>query len=255
MNTIHKKITDMSKKTIESMNIVFPAQYGKIYADFAKDHNIELKAEEILNREMLDDKMVRHIVLLSEYTNQALDAMVTNNSEKLKKVIEETDKLKHEIEELKKVVYEDPLTKSYNRKWFEDNYLSHHNHLHLRGEGTLMLIDLNNFKDINDTYGHLVGDKVLSYVASKLTETGGRVVRYGGDEFLIIFDSKITLSQITKKIDTLQRFWDKTSFKSDKHSFKISFAYGTAAFTSGSNAEEVISKADQAMYKGKKGEK
>ena len=255
MQTKHKKITELCKQCIESMDIVFPAQYGKLYTNFAKEHHIELKAEEILNREMLDEKMVRHIVLLSEYSHQALHAMQTNNADQLKKVIEETDKLKHEIEELKKVVYEDPLTKSYNRKWFEDNYLSHHNHLHLRGEGTLILIDLNNFKEINDTYGHLVGDKVLTYVASKLAETGGRVVRYGGDEFLIVFDSKTTLSQIKKKIDTLQRFWDQTSFKSDHHNFKISFAYGTASFTTGSNAEEVISKADQAMYKEKKGEK
>jgi len=230
MNKIHHQITEIAKKTIEPMNIVFPAQYGKIYAQLAKEHNLELKTEELLAREMLDEKMIRHIISLCECTDQALDAMETNDKEKLKAVIEETNRLRDEVGELKKIVYEDSLTKSYNRKWFDDTYLAQHDSLYLRGEGTVVLIDLNRFKEINDTYGHIVGDKVLSHVALKLKETGGRVVRYGGDEFLIIFDGKNTLSQIKKKIAVLHEYWEKISFKTEDHNFKISFSCGMAPF-------------------------
>lgn len=154
---------------------------------------------------------------------------------------------------MKKIVYEDSLTKSYNRKWFDDTYLAHDDSLDLRGEGTIVFIDLNRFKEINDKYGHIVGDKVLSHVALKLKETGGRVVRYGGDEFLIIFDGKNTLCQIKKMIAVLHIYWEKTSFTSGHHNFKISFSCGIAPFITGSNIEDVINIADKAMYQEKYG--
>jgi diguanylate cyclase (GGDEF)-like protein len=253
MNKIHHKITEIAKKAIESMSIVFPSQYGKIYSQLAKEHNLELKTEELLAREMLDEKMIRHIISLCECTDQALDAMQTNNIEKLKVVIEETNKLREEVGELKKIVYEDSLTKSYNRKWFDDTYLAHDDNLQLRGEGTIVIIDLNHFKAINDTYGHVIGDKVLAHVALKLKETGGRVVRYGGDEFLIIFDGKNTPSEMKKRIGVLHDYWAKTSFKTEDHNFKISFSCGMAPFVNGSNIEDVISVADKAMYQQKNG--
>lgn len=253
MNKIHQQITEIAKKTIEPMSIVFPVQYGKIYAELAKEHNLELKTEDLLVREMLDEKMIRHIISLCECMDQALDAMETNDKEKLKALIEETNRLRDEVGELTKIVYEDSLTKSYNRKWFDDTYLAHDDSLHLRGEGTVVFIDLNRFKEINDKYGHIVGDKVLSHVALKLKETGGRVVRYGGDEFLIIFDGKNTLCQIKKMVAVLHIYWEKTSFKSGHHNFKISFSCGIAPFITGSNIEDVINIADKAMYQEKYG--
>lgn len=253
MHNIHRIITSATKQTISEMPIVFPVEYGKIYADIAKQNNMELRVENIFAKEMFDEKMIRHIVLICEFSDQALIAMKDNNTERLQEVILETQKLREEIYTLQKMVYEDPLTKSYNRKWFDDTYLVAQDNLHLRGEGTLVLIDLNRFKEINDTYGHLVGDKVLVYVALKLKESGGRVVRYGGDEFLLIFDHSQTLDDIDMKMKKMLSFWDKTSFKSEKHTFKITFSYGIAMFKTGSEVEEVISKADKAMYSHKSG--
>ncbi|MFA6396734.1 MAG: GGDEF domain-containing protein [Sulfurimonas sp.] len=248
MYKVHRTITDATKQTIESIPVVFPVQYGKIYAEIAKQHNVELRAEDIFAKEMLDEKMIRHIVLICEFSDQALSAMKDNNMERLQEVILETQKLREEIYALQKIVYEDPLTKSYNRKWFDDTYLADHDKLHLRGEGTLVLIDLNRFKEINDTYGHLIGDKVLTHVALKLKESGGRVVRYGGDEFFLIFDHHQSLHAIEMKMKKMLAYWNKISFKSDSYNFKITFSYGITTFTNGSEAEEVISKADKAMY-------
>lgn len=251
MHKLYRKITDVTKQTIEPIPIVFPVQYGKIYAEIAKEHNLELRAEDLFAKEMLDEKMIRHIVSLCECSDQALIAMQTNNVEQLQEVIKETQKLRDEIYELQKIVYEDPLTKSYNRKWFDDTYLANHDRLHLRGEGTLVFIDLDKFKEINDTYGHLIGDKVLTHFALKLKESEGRVVRYGGDEFLIIFDQDHPLHEIEKKMKQMIEYWKKISFKSDYYNFKITFSYGMAAFKNDSSVEAVISEADNAMYKNK----
>jgi len=255
MHNIHRTITDATKQTIASMPIVFPVEYGKIYADIAKQNNMELRVEDIFAKEMLDEKMIRHIVLVCELSDQALVAMKDNNMERLQEVILETQKLREEIYALQKMVYEDPLTKSYNRKWFDDTYLATNDNLHLRGEGILVLIDLNRFKEINDTYGHLVGDKVLAHVALKLKESGGRVVRYGGDEFLLIFDHSQTLDEIEIKMKKMLTYWKKISFKSEHYNFKITFSYGMTTFTSGSEVEVIISKADKAMYRHKEEQK
>ena len=255
MHNVHRTITDVTKQAIASIPIVFPVEYGKIYADIAKQHNMELRVEDIFAKEMLDEKMIRHIVLICELSDQALLAMKDNNTQRLQEVIIETQKLREEIYTLQKMVYEDPLTKSYNRKWFDDTYLADHDRLHLRGEGILVLIDLNRFKEINDTYGHLVGDKVLAHVALKLKESGGRVVRYGGDEFLLIFDNSQAIAEIEIKMETMLAYWKKISFKSEKYNFKITFSYGAVIFTNDSKVEDIISEADKAMYQQKRSRK
>ncbi len=251
---MHKQITAKTKQEIGLMEIVFPVDYGKIYSSIAQQQNVKLSSENIFAREMLNDEIIHHIVSLTEYSEQALDAMLTNNAAKLKAVIEETKKLKHHIDELESLVYEDSLTKSYNRKWFDDNYRLDNDKLLIRGSGTIVLIDLNSFKVINDSYGHIAGDKVLTYIALKLKNSGARVVRYGGDEFLLIFDNQSTI-HIKTKIESILSHLDKSSFKIDNYSFKVSFSYGMAPFTEGSNVEEVITTADKAMYLFKKGTK
>lgn len=246
----HIDITDEVKQTIKSLKIVFPALYGKLYQEAAHARDIELKPNEFLTREMLDEKIVRHVITLAECADQAINAIETKNKTILASILLETKKLQKEIQELQKIVYEDSLTKSYNRKWFDDTVLDH-DHLTLRENGTIVLIDLNKFKDINDTFGHVVGDKVLIHVTIKLKECGGRVVRYGGDEFIVIFDSNINSLQIKEKMESLLAYFDKIHFKVEDQSFKISFSYGIAPFTRGADAASVIEAADKSMYKHK----
>lgn len=125
------------------------------------------------------------------------------------------------------------------------------NKLSLRDSGTIVIIDLNHFKTINDTYGHIIGDKVLVHVTLKLKESGGRVVRYGGDEFLVIFDISITEEQIRGKIENVLNYFQKVHFKVETNNFKISFAYGLAQFDQGSILNDVLDTADKAMYRNK----
>lgn len=248
----HIEITQEVKKAIENQKIVFPAQYGKLYYEASLAHHIELKPDELLTHEMLDEKIVRHIITLSDCADQAISAIETENKAILAAVLKETKKLQLEIQDLQKLVYEDSLTKCYNRKWFDDTVLEH-DKLAIRDSGTIVMVDLNKFKAINDTYGHIVGDKVLIHVTVKLKESGGRVVRYGGDEFIVIFDAKISHVEIKEKMENILRYFEKIHFKVDEYSFKISFAYGMAPFTRGADIRHVIEAADKSMYKHKKG--
>ncbi len=253
MDTIlkeHQKITQETKKEIGSMSIVFPATYGKIYSNIARTQNIELSAEELFTSEMMDEKIVRHIITLNTCADQAVEAIENEDKIALQTILVETKILRDEIQELRKLVYEDCLTKSYNRKWFDDTFMEA-NKLSLRDSGTIVIIDLNHFKTINDTYGHIIGDKVLVHVTLKLKESGGRVVRYGGDEFLVIFDISITEEQIRGKIENVLNYFQKVHFKVETNNFKISFAYGLAQFDQGSILNDVLDTADKAMYRNK----
>lgn len=243
----HIDITNEVKHRIEMMKIVFPATYGKIYSEKAHERNIDLSPEELVTSEMLDERMVRHIISLAECTDQAIDAIEHQDKAKLETILQETKILRAEIQELQKIIYEDHLTKSYNRKWFDDTILTH-DKISLRGSGTIVMIDLNKFKAINDNYGHIVGDKVLIHVAEQLKQSGARVVRYGGDEFLLIFDAAVSNETIHLKMEEILNHFKKVHFKIEDKSFKINFAYGMATFKEGEDILYVIEKADKSMY-------
>lgn len=243
----HIIITKNVKDKIQSLKIVLPSHYAKIYGEESRLYKIELHPDELLDSNMLSEKFVHHVVSLASCTERAIEAIETEDKTTLKSVLEETKALRNEIDGLRKIVYEDVLTKSYNRKWFEDLYLDS-DKLTIREDGVLVLIDLNKFKYINDTFGHNVGDKVLTHIAQKLKEIKGHVVRYGGDEFLVIFSASESPSSITKKIDAMIQKCNKTSFKADQQSFKVSFAYGITPFKQGSLLSEIIDTADKEMY-------
>ncbi len=247
----HIDITDKVKKIIQKQRIVFPAYYGQVYLQVAKENGVELSPGELLHHEMLDEKVIRHIISLSEYSQNAIDAMKERDEKRLEEIIEETKKLQKEIKALQQAVYIDTHTKCYNRKWFEDKYLDIDNEKFTK-EGTLVFIDLNRLKRINDDYGHIVGDKVIEYVAKKLKEITPNVVRFGGDEFILIFDDTND-TDIEKEIERLFAFFEKRNFKYKNTEFKVTFAYGKCDFKKGDNLIDIIERADEMMYKFKKG--
>lgn len=248
----HIVITELTKHAISTIKVVLPVDYGKFYRQFSAEMDVELSPEELLSHEMLDEKVVRHILTLTQCTQEALEAMQTHDAIRLQHIMEETNKLRLEVEELQKLVYTDTLTHCYNRKWFEDHFLNSHNE-YFSQSGTLVMIDLNRFKRINDEYGHSVGDRVLVFIAKKLKEITSHVVRYGGDEFLLNFDDSLSKEQIENKMNHLFHEIEQIKFKVAEIEFKISFAYGICFYTKKSKFIDVLDLADRAMYQLKKG--
>lgn len=247
----HVVITGNVKAKIAPIDVVYPSLYTKLYTEQAHLHHIALSPEELLDSEILDEKVVQHVLTLVSCTEKAIDAIEKEDKTALTTALAEAKALRDEINELRKIVYEDTLTQCYNRKWFEDTYLEH-NRTALRNDGTLVLVDLNRFKEINDTFGHVVGDKVLSHLAQKLKEIQGQVIRYGGDEFLIIFDAVLSTETVVHKFETMLQNCDKKVFKIGDQSFKVSFAYGIAPFHAGNPIHNVIEAADTNMYRHKR---
>ena len=150
----------------------------------------------------------------------------------------------------------DPLTNLSNRLLLNDRLDHAINHAARFGKCiSLIFCDLDNFKPINDTYGHNVGDEILIRVADYLKKTLRKedtICRFGGDEFVILIeelDNFAYLDNILKKINNITN----TPYVIDDYVISIGMSIGASIFPEdGINAEELIKSADDAMYKAKK---
>ena len=173
-------------------------------------------------------------------------------------------------EKIKALAFYDPLTKLPNRRLMLDR-LEHALSSRARHKrlGAVLMIDLDNFKILNDSLGHDMGDKLLVIVASRLESClreGDTVARIGGDEFLVIIedlDEKISVDRqaeaVAKKFIAYLRepYILQRGFKTDLNSqvqYHCSCSIGIALFSEQAiSVEELIKQADTAMYAAKAG--
>ncbi|MBO8139665.1 MAG: sensor domain-containing diguanylate cyclase [Thermosipho sp. (in: Bacteria)] len=141
--------------------------------------------------------------------------------------------------------YKDILTEVYNRKILNEKSL--------RGYKIFFFIDINEFKRINDNYGHLVGDEILKITAKRLKnifKEDDIIVRYGGDEFLICLKERNNLS-----IEDIKERIKKTLFRDIKIEdliIKISVSVGEFLKDGDESLNAIIEKTDELMYKDKR---
>lgn len=187
---------------------------------------------------------------LSNNTHKAISAIKNKNEAELDEVLKETIELRKEIEKLKESVYKDELTHSYNRKWLHDQYLTEDSDK-FKDAGTMAMIDLNYFKLVNDTHGHIIGDKVLIFIANQLKKTKYKVVRYGGDEFIILFQKNITTKKAKSILNELREDVISKKLKAHNTTFRTSFSIGVTQYVADETLLIVIERADKNMYEDK----
>ncbi|MFN8385161.1 MAG: GGDEF domain-containing protein [Anaerolineales bacterium] len=119
---------------------------------------------------------------------------------------------------------------------------------------SISLVDIDHFKQINDTYGHLIGDDVLRNLAARLSgqiRSPDTLGRYGGEEFLIVLpnsESKAAVEQASR----LCQYIRAMQVESNDHSLSITISIGIAQYRHGlENWEQFLHRADMALYKAK----
>lgn len=166
--------------------------------------------------------------------------------------ISKRKKLEREIQQL---ATEDPLVRCYNRRYFT-SYAKKELDRALRYQRPLsiIMIDIDHFKAINDRYGHLVGDEVLIVFAERmkpLLRSTDIFARYGGEEFVILLPE--TKLEDARKIAERLRIIAAEPFLIDQRELKISISLGAASLDSGANVqiETLVDRADQALFSAK----
>ncbi|MGM0533043.1 MAG: GGDEF domain-containing protein [Campylobacterota bacterium] len=203
------------------------------------------EVEKIISNERIDLSGLKTKV--SSFHNEIFDEL-----EKANKRIETLQK---EIHSLENEVNLDHLTKLYNRKTLiEDiNHLISTARQKSEAGFSIIIIDLDDFKLINDKNGHLAGDKVLIYVAKllkSLVRQGTKVYRFGGEEFIIVLN-RTDLDEAVKVANRTVKSIAKNKLKFKDSIITITASLGVTKYTEGDNYETLFQRADKAMYEAK----
>jgi diguanylate cyclase len=163
--------------------------------------------------------------------------------------------LQVQLEQVSAKVREDQLTGALNRRGLEEEYDRACSASDRRDEPmSIALLDIDNFKSLNDTHGHHAGDGALVHLARVIKSTvrpTDVVCRYGGEEFVILLPGT-SLKDSIAVVSRLQRELTKRFFLHDNQRLLITFSAGVAERRTGESRDEAIGRADQAMYTAKR---
>ncbi len=167
----------------------------------------------------------------------------------------ETERLRHELESVSKASRHDVLTGLLNRSGLDEALQREIARAHrLRSPLALALLDIDDFKRINDQHGHPAGDAALSHlaaVARAALPPQFTLSRIGGEEFVFLMPD-VTLEEGTAAMMQLQRELTRHFFLADGSRVLITFSAGVTLLATGEEPRQAISRADQAMYQAKR---
>jgi len=177
--------------------------------------------------------------------------------QKLEASREDIAALQRDLDDVRREAMLDPLTKIFNRKYFDEGMVKAFADANAgNGPLCLMLLDIDNFKRFNDTWGHQTGDQVLRLVAMTLkSNIKGRdmAARYGGEEFAAILPETdldgaiIVADNIRKAIQAKELLKRSTNEKLGR----VTASFGVAAFKPGDTPSTLIERADRCLYAAK----
>jgi len=201
------------------------------------------------------NKMSRRLANREHQLHEAQEHLEKRVAERTQDLRAEVDARRKAESKLIEMATTDPLTGVLNRRAFSDQAqrevsraFRYHRSL------TVILLDIDHFKQINDTYGHLYGDKVLVRTA-ELINTCLRSIdshsRHGGEEFLVLLP-ETTEDEALLLAERLRVTLESASLETENGSIHITASFGVASWESGEhNLQSAINRADKALYKAK----
>ncbi len=162
--------------------------------------------------------------------------------------------IKRSVDFYKELALKDALTGCYRKEILNTLVgIEFYNSKRYKYPLSCLMVDIDDFKAINDNYGHITGDKVLKRVGEALSlnlRKGDILVRYGGDEFLI-FLPHVSISAAKSVAERIRRFIEQTEMEG----LRVTVSVGVAENTFAEDLESLIEAADEALYKAKRGGK
>lgn len=222
-------------------------------ADYFKQ--VERYAEQIRKTSSADEIIRILDIVLSETRGLRFNDEILTTQEQVKRATQKIESLKNELEQLKGLVHTDQMTGAFNRRGLDEIFSREAARADRNVQSLgLALIDLDNFKQINDNLGHPYGDNVLTNLVTIAKETlrpSDTVARFGGEEFVILLP-EVEMEDALTIIQRLQNNLAKnSSIQIDNQLMPITFSAGVALRSFGEHQHSLISRADKALYQAK----
>lgn len=252
-----EELTDATIKEIRKLEIVLPEIYKDIFYTKASEMQIVISDNDkemamiyaLKKIQNIKDETEKSAFILKENVSNAKVAIANKDNIALEVIESNMIDLEKKISSLQQELYIDELTHLYNRRWLFEKYLE--NDIFPKN-GVFAFIDINDFKRINDTYGHMVGDKVLNLLGKVLRRIDNTfAARFAGDEFIILSESH-SEEEIEKILHTVNHNLKSTNLKHHEKVFTVDFAFGVTNFSKTSSFKKVLEVADKKMYDYKK---
>ncbi|BBI98790.1 hypothetical protein FGKAn22_04830 [Ferrigenium kumadai] len=257
---LKQSLTD-AKSTLKSLMTTFIDRLGEITASTGEyHHKIEGYSQKISKTDNLTD--LSHLLEDIMQDTRVIQASAMRSHEELvstRKQVEESEAkirlLEQELTQVSELVREDQLTGALNRRGMDEAFEREATRAdRSQSPLCLALLDIDNFKRLNDTLGHQAGDSALIHL-SKVIQAALRpsdsVARYGGEEFVILLPD-VRLEEAAATIERLQRELTKQFFLHANERILVTFSAGVAQRAPQESQEDIIARADKAMYRAKK---
>lgn len=240
----------------------FDEQEVRVKAIQKRSLRLKSEAESAINIESLQENVLSYVESVEQLIqareddkDQQLRLQFNNMVREIKELQNETKNYQNTLKQQNKQLHTDFITKIPNRAaWNEHLQTEYGNYERYHHPLNLALIDIDKFRQINDTFGHLAGDKVLNIVAQKLRNSLRKVdfiARYGGEEFALLLP-EIELQQTQAALEKLCHIIKNIPFKFKKESISITISIGYSSFSKDDDVDSVFERAAQALKQAKK---
>lgn len=194
-------------------------------------------------------------LIIQRQANLELEEKVKQKTLELRQAMEE---LTNANQQLEQISVRDQLTGLYNRRFFDEYFPKQYRNCSILGKPiSVLVIDIDYFKKINDVHGHLAGDECLKTIAKVITATDQReddkIIRFGGEEFLIVLPNT-GADGANSVAERIRQMVEKTLFVANGKRIPLTISVGVAALVPSDEQppESVLHKADSALYEAKK---
>jgi diguanylate cyclase len=257
--TLKQGLTD-AKSTLKSLMVTFIDRLGEItestgdYHQKIEGYSLQIsKSNNIAELSHLLDDIMQDTRLIQASAQRSHEELLGSRKQ-VQEAESKIKKLEQELAQVSELVHEDQLTGALNRRGLDEAFQREATRTN-RSKSPLCvaLLDIDDFKRMNDSLGHQAGDQALIHLSGVIKEAlrpSDSVTRYGGEEFVILLPD-VELKEAVETIERLQRELTKKYFLHENERVLVTFSAGVALRTLEESQEDVLRRADKAMYQAK----
>ena len=260
LSTVQQAVTsslaenDVNLQKHHELNVQLNNKLGEISSSVEiSDSLIEMK-DEISQKLLVIASIIEKKVDVEQDSHKRLEDKLKAMEEKVKKLDAESKNFERKLHKQIQKNLTDPLTKLGNRAAFDEAMNKAISEFQASAKSSaIVVMDLDNFKTINDTYGHNAGDKTLQVIAKTLQASASKdafIARYGGEEFVLIYPNTDEPG-LVKELNTVRQKIARLPFKFKNKKVSITVSIGATHVQPGDNVFVSFERADNAMYQAK----